>query len=358
MNGLRICMIASSRFPVCEPFAGGLEAHTFMLTRELIRRGHDVTLYAGPGTDPALGAHTLDVAAFDSSPQARADVGSVPEMWIQEHHAYLALLLGLMRESDMAFDIIHNNSLHHLPIAMAEALPAPMVTTLHTPPVAWLESALRFAPEDSRFVAVSDHVGRSWEHVVATTTVANGVDTDLWGPGPGGGAAVWSGRIVPEKAPHLAIDAARAAGLDIELAGPVFDDAYFKREIVPRLGVDVRLLGHVRQQELAALVGRARVAVVTPSWEEPYGLVAAEAMSCGTPVAAIRRGAMSEVVDATSGRLAAPADLTALAQAIREASELDRTAVRDSACRRFGLSRMVDGYERVYRSMAMRDAAA
>jgi len=188
--------------------------------------------------------------------------------------------------------------------------------------------------------------------------VRNGVDTDLWTPGPGGDRAVWSGRLVPEKAPHLAIDAARRAGLSLDLAGPAFDEEYVQREIEPRLGDDVRLAGHLRQQELCDLVGRARVAIVTPDWDEPYGLVAAEAMACGTPVAAVRRGAMGEVVDGDTGRLAEPGDAEGLARAVTEASRLDRSGVRESACRRFGLTRMVDDYERLYESMLHDGVAA
>ncbi len=358
MRPLRICFVAASRFPVREPFAGGLEAHTFTLARELIRRGHDVSLFAGPGSDPSLGARALEVTPFESSPQARADVASPPELWMQEHHAYLTLMLDLARGGGTDFDLVHNNSLHHLPVAMAAALPVPMVTTLHTPPVAWLESAVRFAPSTSRFVAVSDHLGRAWRHAVDTTTVLNGVDTRRWSLGRGGGAAIWSGRIVPEKAPHHAIDAARAAGLPIDLAGPVFDHDYFENAVRPRLGPDARLLGHLAQDELAAVVGAARVAVVTPDWDEPYGLVAAEAMACGTPVAAVRRGAMGELVDDQSGRLADPDDVAGLAAAIVAASELPRQEVRRSACTRFALGRMTDGYEAVYRAMVATEAAA
>jgi glycosyltransferase involved in cell wall biosynthesis len=357
MRPLQVCLIASARFPISEPFAGGMEAHTHVLARELIRRGHEVTLYAAPGTDPALGARTLDVAHFESSHRARADVAASPDDWMQDHHAYLGLMLDLARDAHRRYDVIHNNSLHHLPLAMASALSVPMVTTLHTPPLAWLESAMRFVPPHSRFVAVSDHVARSWQHAVACYTIGNGVDTDLWAPGPGGGGAIWSGRIVPEKAPHLAIDAARAAGLPIELAGPVFDRAYFVREIEPRLAGDVRLLGHLSQHELAAAVGKARVALVTPAWEEPYGLVAAEAMSCGTPVAAIRRGALGEVVGREAGRLAMPGDGPALARAVLEAADLPRDQVREWACRQHGLSRMIDAYEDLYRAMALPSAA-
>jgi UDP:flavonoid glycosyltransferase YjiC (YdhE family) len=190
MPSLRICLIASSRFPIGEPFAGGLEAHTHALAGELTRRGHQVSLFAAPGSDPALGALELDVAAFASSTMARADVASSAESWIQEHHAYLRLMLDLLRDGTRRFDVVHNNSLHHLPVAMAEALETPVITTLHTPPVAWLESAVQCAPSASRFVAVSHQTARSWRHVVQAVTVHNGVDTERWRVGLGGGGAI------------------------------------------------------------------------------------------------------------------------------------------------------------------------
>jgi glycosyltransferase involved in cell wall biosynthesis len=355
---LRVCLIASSRFPIREPFAGGLEAHTHALAGELIRRGHHVSLFAAPGSDPTLGAHDLDVDTFASSGAARADVASPPETWIREHHAYLRLMLDLMRDGARRFDVVHNNSLHHLPVAMADALSIPLVTTLHTPPIAWLESAARWAPPWSCFVAVSHEMGRSWRHVLRPATVYNGVDTERWRLGPGGGGAVWTGRIVPEKAPHAAIDAARTAGFPLRLAGPVHDDAYYRREVSPRLGGDVEFLGHLSQADLCDLVGSAAVALVTPAWEEPYGLVAAEAMACGTPVAGFARGAMAELVDADTGRLALPGDTVGLAAAIREASDLARTRVREVAVEKWGLDRMVDEYESLYRSMARQGAAA
>jgi glycosyltransferase involved in cell wall biosynthesis len=355
---MRICLVASSRFPICEPFAGGLEAHTHALAGELIRRGHQVSLFAAAGSDPELGADELDVAPFTSSEAARADVASVPESWMQEHHAYLRLMLDLSRGGARRFDLVHNNSLHHLPVAMAEAVEIPVVTTLHTPPVAWLESAARLAPASTRFVAVSEQMAHAWRHVVRATTVYNGIDTEVWRPGPGGHGAVWCGRIVPEKAPHAAIDAARLAGMPLRLAGPVYDHAYFSQDVVPRLGHDVQWLGHLSQDALRSLVGLADVALVTPAWEEPYGLVAAEAMSCGTPVAGFARGAMRELVDEGTGRLVRPDDVTGLARAAHEAAALPRDVVRTTAVARWDLRRMVDEYEQLYRSLASRGAAA
>ncbi len=346
---LRICLVASSRFPVAEPFMGGLEAHTHALAQALIRRGHDVSLFAAAGSDPRLGAVTLPVAAYSSSPTARADVGSPPESWMREHHAYLDLMMGLAQGRHGRFDVVHNNSLHHLPVAMSPLLATPVVTTLHTPPIPWLESAVAFASPRSTFVAVSDCVATMWRHAVDSVTVHNGVDTDLWRPGHGGSRALWSGRIVPEKAPHEALEAAARAGLPLDLAGPVHDPEYFRREVRPRLGRHARYLGHLDATALAEAVGAASVAVVTPRWEEPFGLVAAEAMSCGTPVAGYASGALTEIVDVDSGVLVAPGDVTALARAMHEAATLDRGRVRRRARSCFSLERMVDGYERHYR---------
>jgi glycosyltransferase involved in cell wall biosynthesis len=348
---LRICLIASSRFPIAEPFAGGLEAHTHSLAKSLVARGHDVTVYAAPGSDPDLDVRTLDVAEYAPSDGARRDLAAPPDSWMREHHAYLALMMELQRAGRDGYDIIHNNTLHHLPIAMASALDVPMITTLHTPPTPWLESAMRLNAPASTFVAVSRSTASQWSETVVPAVIHNGVDTDHWVAGPGGSGAVWFGRLVPEKAPHLAIDAARLAGVPLVLAGPRHDPEYYDREIAPRLGDDVHYAGHLAGTELVDLIGRSSVAIVTPRWEEPYGLVVAEAMACGTPVAAFARGGLTELVTPASGRLATPDDVAALAVAIREAVALPRAEVRRHALDALSLEAMVAGYERMYRDL-------
>jgi glycosyltransferase involved in cell wall biosynthesis len=356
--GLRICLIANCRFPIKEPFTGGLEAMTFHLARELTRRGHHVSVFAAPGSDPELGVTELSVATCSISDQARSDVAAPADTAMAEHHAYLALMLELAHDGVQRFDLVHNHSLHHLPVAMAQTLSIPLVTTLHTPPVPWLESAMQLDHGKSSFVAVSEFTARAWRHVVNSASILNGIDAARWPAGPGGGPAVWSGRIVPEKAPHEAVDAARLACRPLVLAGPILDRGYFERRLVPRLGGSVSYAGHLSQSELAELIGAAMVAVVTPTWDEPYGLVAAEAMACGTPVAAYARGALPEIVCDGCGCLATPGDVPALAAAMRSAENLDRRAIRNHAVKRLSLMRMVDEYERCYDALLGRGAAA
>jgi glycosyltransferase involved in cell wall biosynthesis len=356
-GSLRVCLVANCRFPIGEPFTGGLESMTWHLARELVRRGHEVAVFAGPGSDPALGATELQVEVL-SAPLGRHDVDAPPHVQVAEHHAYLSVMLELAGPAGEQFDVLHNNSLHYLPVAMARSLPMPVLTTLHTPPQWWLESAVRLDGGVGSFAAVSRHTAAVWSAITPTTCVPNGVDVDRWPAGPGGATAVWSGRIVPEKSPHDAVRAARRAGVPIVLAGPVLDLAYFRDAVEPLLGPDASYAGHLDQADLAALVGGSAVAVVTPAWDEPYGLVAAEALSCGTPVAAYARGGLPEVVTSDTGRLATPSDVDMLAAAIRDAMTLDRAQCRAHAEAALSLERMVDLYEELYHQLLRGRVAA
>jgi len=355
MSPLRIGIIAAARFPVAEPFAGGLEAHVWGLADRLRARGHNVTLFAGPGSDPRLGVELLDLRRPRLSDAARADSSMTAPEWMDEHHAYLELMLRLARSAAQDFDVIHNHSLHHLPVAMAATVPVPVVCTLHTPPTAWLESAIQ---ADDRcpvhFVAVSEYTARAWSHLLpGARVIPNGVDLDRWSPGPGGGPPVWFGRIAPEKGAHLAIDAALLAGTGLRLAGPASDRAYFDTEIRPRIALDgIEYVGHLTHAKLVRFLGAASVALVTPCWDEPYGLVVAEALACGTPVCAFARGALPELLGEDCGRLTAPGDVEGLAAALGPARGLSRMAARRHALGTCSLDTMVDRYVELYETLA------
>lgn len=345
-DALRIGVIGHLRFPLAQPFAGGLEAATYTLVERLAARGHDVTLFAAPGSVPDLPVRLV-------TPRHEGRVPTMRQLACGDedghHQDYLDLVSGLIGSTE--FDVIHNNSLHYLPLVLAAAITAPMVTTFHTPPYPSLEAAVALAPSTAAFTSVSEFTARQWRGTTSSTVVPNGVDLDRFPYGAGGGAPMWSGRLVPEKAPHEAIDAARRAGLPLRLAGPIGDDAYYRREIAPRLGNGIEHVGHLDHRELSALVRSASVCVITPAWDEPFGLVVAEAAACGTPVAAYARGALSDLITPSTGVLAPAGDLDALAHAIRAAAQLDRGGVRAHAEACLSLDSMVDQYVALYRAL-------
>lgn len=353
----KILIIASLRYPIAEPFTGGLEAHTWSLAQGLRRRGHAVTVAGAVGSDPDVVGYEFGLLPT-VGPSERPDITTHPVVQAAELAAFAALMGQLHDGMLGAFDVVHNHAPHPYPVEHAATLPCPLVTTLHTPRLAWADRVLGGgAHQGATFVAVSQATARSWRPLIHPRVVRNGVNTAIWHPGPGGDGAVWSGRIAPEKAPHLAIDIARAAGMPLTIAGPVIDHEYFDQQVAPRLDARMNYAGHLGQEQLAELVGRSAVALVTPVWNEPFGLVAAEAMACGTPVVAFARGGLPEIVDRQSGRLLTPAEasgltpdqLVAAVTAIEQARALDRGTVRRRAVDRCGAASMIRGYEAVYR---------
>ncbi|WP_460446266.1 glycosyltransferase [Angustibacter aerolatus] len=360
---MRIALVAPARFPVREPFAGGLEAMVAGLAAGLRERGHEVSLFAAEGSDGADERFAFPAGGWDPSELARADVSMPAQQFMSEHHAYLRLMLALAGSLGDDLDVVHDHSLHYLPMAMAGTLRTPLLTTLHTPPTPWLEAAHAAGDGTTAFSAVSRHTAQQWAHVGRrATVVANGVDLGTWRPGPGGDALLWSGRMVPEKAPQLAIEAARRAGHRLRLAGPISDRAWFRQVVRPLLGPDVEYVGHLTGTALAALVGASAAVLVTPDWEEPSGLVAAEALACGTPVVAFARGGLPEVLgspDGAPGRLptgalVAGGDTAAMAAELPRAVGLDRTAVHEHARLHLSRDRMVDDYVALYRRLSTR----
>lgn len=347
---MRIGVISHLKHPIGEPFAGGLESHTHMLASGLRRAGHDVTVFASTRSDPSIGLEAIcdETSLRDVGTAEAHDVA-----FFREHHAYLQLMTELRGRR---FDLIHNNSLHYLPVAMADTLSFPMVTTLHTPPFCWLESGIRLCRSTrSVFVGVSEATRAAWGHVTRVDRVVpNGIDLKRFAfraipdPRP---YVVWFGRIVPEKGLEFAIEAARAIGADLRFAGPILDAPYFEREIAPRLGPDATYLGHLAHADLARVIGGARVFLCTPQWEEPYGLVVAEALACGVPVAAFARGAIPEILDRSCGVLAVPDDIASLAGAAVDAQRLDRADCRRRAESCCDVEMMIAGYERIYEGL-------
>ena len=195
---LRIAMIAAPRFPIAEPFSGGLEAQTWQLCDGLRRRGHRVDLFAAEGSDHA---HPITFPPPDwGVRRSEATDSTMPRRSITAHQQVFRRIRQHLASYADHYDVIHNQTLQPEPLTFAEGLPVPLVTTLHTPP--FPEIADVIGPGSGEFVAVSEFIAGQWTGLPRPATVIhNGVDPATWRFGPGGDALVWSGRIVPEKAP-------------------------------------------------------------------------------------------------------------------------------------------------------------
>jgi glycosyltransferase involved in cell wall biosynthesis len=312
---------------------GPWERVTSLLTEGLVARGVDVTLFA----------------TLDSVTSARLDgvaphcYGSDPDMdgriWEALHVAHT-----LSRSAE--FDIVHNQ-LDWLPLAFDHFCDAPMVTTIHGFSGPAILPAYRASR--SRFVSISDSDRSPDLDYIAT--VHHGIDVGELPEGPGGGSLVTFGRIHPDKGTHAAIAIAKACGRHLVICGPVQDREYFQERVRPAIDeIAVSYLGSVGPKDRARILGEASVLLHPIGFDEPFGLSVAEAMMCGTPVVAYRRGSMAEVVDeGVTGYLAD--DVDQAVAAVSRAAQLDRAAVRAQAISRFSVDRMVDGYLAVYEEM-------
>ena len=352
---LKIAVIGPSRFPIREPYAGGLEVVVAKEVPALRRRGHDVTLYAAAGSkghDRRFEFTTMtDVTGFGDS--------FYPTGGYEADAAEFHRLMDHLAESDV--DVVLNHSLSHVPLVRAADLGARMITTLHCPRLDPMQDAFDQLGEAAGSVlAVSRSVLSSWRVPQGATVVPNGVETRIWRPQPTAAnpsRAVWCGRVVPEKAPHLAVDAVMRAGMTLDLAGRVGDDRYLDEILAPRLreaGSAVRFHGALSREALVPLVAHASVALVTPCWEEPFGLTAVEALACGTPVVALARGGIREILSGQPGVvLVEPeGDLAArLAAAIPAALTFDRAATARAAAARFSHVTRMDRVEAQLRGL-------
>ncbi len=355
---MKIAIIAPINHPISRPFKGGLEAHTWWLTKEMAERGHDVKLFASGDSDPSLPLIKIrDTSLFSHSRFQQADGKSVKAKFFRLWRN-LASRKSYMKATDYIaahdFDIVHNNAIAAKPLQDAARYKAPLVTVLHTPIFREILQGVKAAAKNSAYIAVSIYLAKAWDRFADAAIIHNGIREDDWTFSKTAKPrhAIWYGRLTKDKAPHDAIKAAIKAGYTLDLFGSSDDAEYFERQIKPLLGHDtIRYRGLADHATLNREIGDASVMIATPHWDEPFGLTYIEALACGTPVATYQNGAVDEILDAKTAVTVAKGDIDALAASLDKAAQLSRHDCRASFEEKFTINRMIGRYEDYYKAM-------
>jgi len=337
-----------------EPQGGGSQAFVSDLARGLARRGHDVHVYAATGSqipgvrviDTGVDPRSLAATLYRAGGPAGRDPAPAESAFARAYSA--------VREN--RYDLIHNHAFDAPAISLAAGLDMPVVHTLHLPPDEAIAAALRQAGQGGQppaVACVSVFQASIWRAVARVDAILPPyVPTRSvpWSDAAGDGV-VFAGRLSPEKGAAEAIDIAQAAGARIDVYGDVYDADYARDQIGPRRDAPgVAVHQGVPRTSMWAVMARAAAVICPSRWDEPFGMAAADAQACGTPVVAFRRGGLAEiVVDGVTGFLVAPDDIQAAAECLRKTAQISRAACRDHAERHLDLERSLDAHEQLYR---------
>jgi glycosyltransferase involved in cell wall biosynthesis len=355
---MKVAIVAPLVSAIRDPQRGGSQAFVSDLARGLVDRGHEVHLYAASGSE-VHGVQVIDTGIDHLELQAtlyRATRGTAACGSGAAERAFAGVYGAIDRES---YDVVHNHAFDAPAVTLAIARRAPVVHTLHLPPDAAIADALRHATRcDPRptVAGVSAFQASAWRRVVSVDAILPPhVPTRSigWSPTAGDGA-VFAGRLSPEKGAAEAIEIALAARIRIDVYGDSYDAGYTREQIDSRRAdPGVRVHRGIPRTTLWEMMARATVVLCPARWDEPFGMVAAEAQACGTPVVAFRRGALSEIiVDGLTGLMVAPDDISAAADAVARAAGLSRSACREHAESELDLEASLDAHEQLYRSVA------
>jgi UDP-glucose:tetrahydrobiopterin glucosyltransferase len=334
---VRVAVVASLVTPLLPVQAGGAQAFLTDLARGLAGRGHSVLVYCAAGSE-VPGVELVEIPVEAAVARAMVMPGGAPAGPVAELRRAFEVLFSELRRRGA--DVVSQHAFDAEAIELAAGLP--VLHTLHLPPLVPSVVAAARATA-SRLATVSDSCRREWAKVgVDAIVLPDGVPDWQPKPGPVRPVALIAGRISPEKGLEDGVAAARLAGLEPLVVGGDYDHAYRAR----LAGVEIR--PPLARADLWRLMAESAVTLMPVKWEEPFGLVAAEAQVAGCPVAAYARGALPEVVgEGAGGFLARPDDVEDLARAIRRCLELDRASVRAQARGRLLLDRSLDAYEAV-----------
>lgn len=350
MKKLRIAQIVSLQESVPPKGKNGLEFMVHYLTEELVRRGHEVTLFATK--DSKTSARLIPVVSYPAS-----------KKYIYGWNSTNYALAGMVKACEMKeeFDIIHTH-VGNTAYYFADLVDVPIVETIHSPAVVskkpkkkrsvndiyWQDAAKRSDMVHHVFVSHSQKNNSKLKKNISV--VHNGIDLEKFSfKNDPKDYFVYLGYITEDKGAHLAARVAKKANVKLKLAGSCSGcKDYFKERVKPYLRKGkIEYVGAVNPQERNRLLGGARGILVPLQWEEPFGLVMIEAMACGTPVIGFDRAAVPEIVeDGKTGFVVK--DEKEMARAIKKIEEIKREDCRNHVERYFTVQKMADEYEEVY----------
>jgi glycosyltransferase involved in cell wall biosynthesis len=330
---MRIAQVSTLGTPVRREGSDSIEALVWLLTHELIRLGHEVTVFAAAGSE-VDGELVATLPGPCGAPGAPSDWQTCE--WINLCRAV---------EQSGRFDVLHSHA-YLWGVPLEGLSKAPMVHTLHVCPFENEAYLLQLFP-DARVVGISQYQWKGFPGLEPWAVIPHGIDVEQF-PfcATPGDYLCYLGRFTPGKGPRAAVEVARSLGLRLLMAGP--DDEDYQSQVAPAIdGRLVQYVGYVKGRQRASLLGGAKALLYPLQEPEPFGLVQVEAMLCGTPVVAMRLGAVPEVIDEgiTGYSTACPAEFPGL---IARACALDRRRVRTRAEERFSAAQMARVYAELY----------
>lgn len=360
---MRILLVSTLKRNVAKEVTASRSRIIYTLARGLVEKGHTVSLL---GTADSVIEGVTTIPVIETS---WVDLPSVENSYFQETASLVSLAQKMVALQD-DFDVIHTHTYPDFFLPLMESqVRVPLVTTLHLQATDYIDAVISKFTK-TRFVALSKAHRSGFTKTKIDDIVYNGIDTTvfsyeekkedylLWiGRLPK--AKDKNGRFLDPKGIRHAIALAEKTNSHLKLAGSVEDMAFFTNDVKPHLNEKIQWVGEVsheqdmRREEIVGLYQKAAVFLMPINWEEPFGMVMAEAMSCGTPVIGFDHGAVKEVIaDGVSGFVVPPdKGVDGLVQALGKIATITPHQCRERVEEHFSIPKMVEGYERVYTSL-------
>ncbi|WP_227762026.1 glycosyltransferase family 4 protein [Zhaonella formicivorans] len=320
---MKIAMISTTFLTTPPAKSGGTERVVSILTEGLVKRGHEVTLFA----------------TGDSKTTAELDYLYPHPEWSWEKEAAHARYAFSKAKK---FEIVHNHS--YLGLPLVQDSPVPTVTTIHS-----LSDSYR-QYKDGLYICISNRQRFIFRDLKKVRVAYHGLEIEQFPFSPDcEDYLVWVGRFCPEKGVHHAIRVAKRLDMPLKLIGVVGDVFYYEQEIKPHLGGKIEYLGEMDERK-NEIVKKAKCFLMPILWEEPFGLVMVEAMACGTPVISFNKGSAMELIHhGKTGFIVTSEE--EMVEAVRQVGKIDRLMCRRHVVENFSADKMVAAHEQIYEDM-------